>query len=64
MQDIALANKANKQCHHESIKCATVLATKVLAKDEYDEDNDYVVRQIEAYAAPFFAHVDAVMAKI
>jgi hypothetical protein len=40
------------------------LVTKTLAKDEYDKDNDYVVQWIEAYAAPFVACVDAVMAKI
>jgi hypothetical protein len=31
---------------------------------EYNKDNNVVARQIEAYAAPFFAHVDAIMAKI
>ncbi len=40
------------------------MATKALAKDEYDKDDDYVAWRIEAYAAPFFAHVDALMAKI
>ncbi len=64
MQDIALANKANKQRRHESAKCSTTLATKALAKDEYDKDNNYFSRRIEAYAAPFFACIDAVMAKI
>jgi hypothetical protein len=63
-QDIALANKANKQPPHESAKCAMTLATKALAKDEYDKYDDYVARWIEAYAAPFFACVDAIMAKI
>jgi hypothetical protein len=60
----ALANEANKQRCHESAERATTLATKALAKDEYNKDNGYVARQIEAYAAPFFARVDAVMAKI
>ncbi len=59
-----MANKANEQRCHESTKRATALATKALAKDEYDEDNDYVAQQIEVYATPFFARVDAVMAKI
>jgi hypothetical protein len=63
-RDKALADKANKQRHHESAERATTLATKVLAKDEYDKDNDYDAWQIEAYAAPFFACVDAIMAKI
>ncbi len=31
---------------------------------EYDVDNDVVARQIEAYAAPFFARVDTIMAEI
>ncbi len=31
---------------------------------KYNEDNDVVARRIEAYAAPFFARVDAIMAKI
>ncbi len=59
-----LADKANKQRCHEFAKRATTLATKALAKDEYDKDDNYVARRIEAYAAPFFACVDAVMAKI
>ncbi len=64
MQDIALADEANERRCHESAKRATTLVTKALAKNEYDEDDNYVARQIEAYAAPFFACVDAVMAKI
>ncbi len=32
--------------------------------DEYNEDDDYVARRIGAYAAPFFARVDAVMVEI
>ncbi len=31
---------------------------------EYDEDNNVVARRIEAYATPFFACVDAIMAEI
>ncbi len=60
----ALANEANKRRCHELAERTTTLATKALAEDEYNEDNDYVARWIEAYAAPFFARVDAVMAKI
>jgi hypothetical protein len=66
-RDKALADEANEQRRHESAERAMTSATKALAKDEYDkddEDDDYVARQIEAYAAPFFARVDAVMAKI
>jgi hypothetical protein len=59
-----LANKANERRRHKSAKCAMTLATKALAKDEHNKDNDNVARRIEAYAAPFFARVDAVMAKI
>jgi hypothetical protein len=63
-QDKALANKANKQRRHKSAERTTTLATKTLAKDEYDKDEDYLAWRIEAYATPFFASVDAVMAKI
>ncbi len=59
-----MANKANKQCCHESAKRATTSATKALAEDEHNKDEDNVARQIEAYAAPLFARVDVVMAKI
>jgi hypothetical protein len=59
-----LADEANERRCHKLAKRATTSATKALAKDEYDEDDDYVVRWIEAYAAPLFARVDAVMAKI
>jgi hypothetical protein len=59
-----VADEANKQHPHESAERAMTLATKALAKDEYNEDDDYVARRIEAYVAPFFARVDAVMAKI
>jgi hypothetical protein len=31
---------------------------------EYDDDNNFVAQWIEAYAAPFFARVDTIMAKI
>jgi hypothetical protein len=60
----ALADEANKRRRHESAERAMTSATKALAKDEYDKDNDYVARRIEAYVAPFFARIDAVMAKI
>jgi hypothetical protein len=63
-QDKALADEANEQRRHESAKRTTTSATKTLAKDEYDEDEDYVAQRIEAYAAPFSACVDAVMAEI
>jgi hypothetical protein len=59
-----LANEANKQRRHESAECATTLATKALAKDEHNEDDNDVARRFEAYAAPLFARVDAIMAKI
>jgi hypothetical protein len=59
-----LADKANEQRRHKSAKHATTLVTKVLAKDEYDKEDNYVERRIEAYVAPFFTPVDAVMAKI
>jgi hypothetical protein len=62
--DKALANKANKQRCHELAKRATTLATKALAKDEHNKEDENVARQFEAYAAPLFACVDAVMAKI
>jgi hypothetical protein len=55
-----LANEANERRHHESSKRATTLATKA----EHNEDDDNVAQQIEAYAAPFSARVDVVMAKI
>ncbi len=60
----ALADEVNKQRCHELDDCATTFATKALAKDEYNKDDDYVVRQFEAYAASFFARVEAIMAKI
>ncbi len=63
-RDKALANKANEQCRHESAERATTLATKALAKDEHNKDNDNDARQFEVYAAPLFARVDVVMAKI
>jgi hypothetical protein len=59
-----LADKANERRCHELAKRATTLATKVLAKDEHNEDDVNVARQFEAYAAPLLARVDAVMAKI
>jgi hypothetical protein len=43
---------------------ATTLATKALAKDKHNEDDNAVAWQIEEYAAPLFACVDVVMAKI
>ncbi len=63
-RDKVLADEANEQHRHESAERATTLATKELAKDEHNEDNNDVARQIEAYAAPLFARVDVVMAKI
>jgi hypothetical protein len=63
-RDKALADEANKQRCHESAERATTLVTKVLAKDEHNKDNNNVVRQFEAYAAPLVARVDAVMAEI
>jgi hypothetical protein len=63
-RDKALADKANKQRCHESAKRATTLATKVLAKDEHNKDDDDVAQRFEAYSAPLFARVDAVMAEI
>ncbi len=59
-----MADEANEQRRHESAERATTSATKALAKDEYDEDDDNVARRFEAYAAPLFACVDAVMAEI
>jgi hypothetical protein len=64
VRDKALANEANKQRCHELAERATTLATKALAKDKHNKDDNNVAQQIEAYAAPFFAHVDIVMAKI
>jgi hypothetical protein len=40
------------------------LATKALAKDKHNEDDNDVAPQFEAYLAPLFARVDNVMAKI
>ena len=58
-----MTNEANKQRCHELAECATTLATKALAKEEHNEDDNEVARQFEAYAAPLFARVDIVMAK-
>jgi hypothetical protein len=63
-RDKALADEANEQRHHASAKRATTSSTKVFSKDEHNNDEDNVALQIEAYAAPLFAHIDAVMAKI
>ncbi len=60
----ALADEANEQRHHESAERATTSATKALAKDKHNEDDGHVARRLEAYAAPLFARVDAVMAEI
>ncbi len=62
--DKALADEANRQRRHESAERATTSATKALAKDKHNEDNDNVAWRFEAYAAPLFARVDAVMAEI
>jgi hypothetical protein len=64
VRDKALAKEANKQRPHESAKHAMTLGTKTLAKDEHNKDDNNVARQFEAYAAPLFARVNAVMAKI
>ncbi len=40
------------------------LATKALAEDAYDDDDNNVARRFEAYATPLIACVDTVMAKI
>ncbi len=58
----ALADKANER--RRATAREKVLADKALAEDKYNEDDDYIARRIEAYAAPFFARVDAVMAEI
>jgi hypothetical protein len=58
----ALADEANKRCRATAREKA--LADKALAEDEYEEDDNYVARRIEAYATLFFACVDAVMAEI
>jgi hypothetical protein len=63
-RDKALADEANEQRRHESAERATTLSTKALAKDEHNDGDDDVALRIEAYAAPLFAHIDAVMAKI
>jgi hypothetical protein len=57
-----LADKANEQRRATAREKA--LADEALAEDEYDKDNDYVARRIDAFATPFFACVDAVMAEI
>jgi hypothetical protein len=62
MAEKVLADKANERRRATAREKA--LADEALAKDEYNEDDDYVTRWIEAYAAPFFARVDAVMAEI
>ncbi len=59
-----MADEANERRRHKSAKCATTLATKALAKDKHNKDDDNVAWQFEAYAAPLFARVDVVMAKI
>ncbi len=61
-RDKALADKANEQCCHELAECAMTLATKALAKDEHNEDDNNVAWQFEVYAAPLFARVDVIMA--
>jgi hypothetical protein len=62
--DKALADEANEQRRHESAERAMTSATKALAEDTYDEDDDDVAQQFEAYATPLFACIDAIMAKI
>ncbi len=48
VRDKALADEANEQCHHESAECARTLATKALAKDKHNEDDDNVAGRLEA----------------
>ncbi len=59
-----MADEAYKQHRHELAERATTLATKALAKDKHNKDDNNVAQQIEAYVEPFFARVDAIMAKI
>ncbi len=59
-----MADKANEQCRHELAERATTSATKALAKDEHNKDDDDVARHLEAYSAPLFACIDVVMAEI
>jgi hypothetical protein len=63
-RDKALANEANERHHHESAERATTSATKALAEDEHNKDNNDVARRFEAYVPPLFVHVDVIMAKI
>jgi hypothetical protein len=63
-RDKALADEANKRRCHKSTERATTSATKALAEYEHNEDDDNVARRFEAYAAPLFARIDIVMAKI
>jgi hypothetical protein len=63
-RDKALADEADEQCRQESAERATTLAIKALAKDEHNKDDDDVTQRLEAYTAPLFARVDAIMAKI
>jgi hypothetical protein len=62
--DKALADEANEQHRHESAERATTSSTKALVKDEHNNNDDDVALRIEAYAAPLFARIDAVMAEI
>jgi hypothetical protein len=64
VRDKALADKAYERHCHKSAERTTTSATKALAKEKHSEDDKDVARQLEAYAAPLFACVDAVMAKI
>ncbi len=64
VQDKALADEAYQRRCHESAERAKTSATKALAEDKNNKDDDDVARQLEAYAAPLFACVDAVMAEI
>jgi hypothetical protein len=59
-----LTDEANKGHCHELAERTTTLATKALAKDEHNKDDNDVAWQFEAYAAPLFARVNVVMAKI
>ncbi len=43
-RDKLLADEANEQRRHKLAECATTLATKALAEDKHNEDDDDVVR--------------------
>jgi hypothetical protein len=59
-----LADEANERHRHESAERATTSATKALAEDEHNEDDDDVAWRFEAYVPPLFTRVDVIMAEI